>query len=103
MDLNYLKEQAKEKLKSMEDSRNIVFSLEKEVNDKSETKYRAYNVFGEEIEGYFCDECIKAHPEQYDFSIFNDTPDSQDNSPCSECNQSKIIIERKENEPTGSS
>lgn len=81
MDLNDSKKLAKEKLKAMKDSKNIVFMIEKEVNINSEVTYRAYNAFGEEIEGYFCDECIKAHPEQYDFSMFELNSNNEEPQP----------------------
>lgn len=74
------KKQHVEELKRAKDSKNIVFSLEKRVID-SKVTYHAYNVFGEEIEGYFCEECIKAHPEQYDFSMFELNSNNEEPQP----------------------
>lgn len=84
------KKQTREKVKKMEDADKIVFSIGREKVGE-DYKYRAYNVFGDEIPDYFCDECIKAHPEQYDFSIFTETEPSD----CKECKEN--IIKIKEN------
>ena len=86
------KKQFRSKTKKLADAENIVFSISREPV-KDGYKYHAYNVFGKEIEGYFCDECIKAHPEQFDFSQFELT--DEPNSECKDCEENKIKI--KEN------
>lgn len=88
------KKQFTENLKNMKDAENIVFSISRE-KDGEDYHYHAYNVFGDEIEGYFCDECIKAHPEQYDFSMFTE-PKEYSPSDCKDCEENKINV-KKEN------
>ena len=86
------KRQFRSNLEKEKDAKNIVISISREkVGD--EYNYHAYNVFGEEIPDYFCNECIKEHLEQYDFSMFDLPADSD--SKCKNCEDNKIKL--KEN------
>ena len=87
------KREYREKIKSMKDAKDIVLSIGREEIDKG-YRYHAYNVFGDEIPDVFCEECIKAHPEQFDFSMFDESEEGS-TSECKNCKEDKIKL--KEN------